>query len=277
MEIVPTPKVAKQVIHLETSKIESNPFQPRRQFDSEALAELAASIQQNGLLQPVTVRQTVAGYELIAGERRLLACRMLHMDQIPAIVEQVNDEQSAVFALIENLQRRDLNYFEQAQGMQLLIQKWGITQEQLAKRLGKAQSTVANKLRLLSFGNALQDQMLSNGLTERHARALLKLPNETAIKDALLYIVKEKLNVGETERYIETILEQQQPKQPPPRPTKLFVIRDMRIFMNTITQAVSTMKLAGIEIHTEKDETDDYIYLNMKIPKKSVYRASHSA
>lgn len=270
-------KTISRVLLLNIREISSNPYQPRSQFEPRALQELADSISQNGLLQPVTVREWENGYQLIAGERRLMACKMLGMEQIPAIVNRVDDEKSAVFALIENLQRKDLNYFEEAQGIQILMQTSGMSQQEVAKKLGKAQSTVANKLRLLFFGEDLRQKMLDNGLTERHARALLRLPNERLVNEAIQYIVAERLNVGESESYIESLLTAV-PEKPPSKPaTRLFVVKDLRIFMNTITKAVSTMRLAGIEVDTSKEEDEEYIHYLVKIPKKSAYRSSHSA
>lgn len=270
-------KTISRVLSLNIREIASNPYQPRNQFDPRALQELADSISQNGLLQPITVREWENGYQLIAGERRLMACKMLGMEQIPAIVNRVDDEKSAVFALIENLQRKDLNYFEEAQGIQTLMQTSSMSQQEVAKKLGKAQSTVANKLRLLSFSEELRQKMLDNGLTERHARALLRLPNERLVNEAIQYIVAERLNVGESESYIESLLTAV-PEKPPSKPaTRLFVVKDLRIFMNTITKAVSTMRLAGIEVDTSKEEDEEYIHYLVKIPKKSAYRSSHSA
>lgn len=270
-------KTISRVLLLNIREISSNPYQPRSQFEPRALQELADSISQNGLLQPVTVREWENGYQLIAGERRLMACKILGMEQIPAIVNRVDDEKSAVFALIENLQRKDLNYFEEAQGIQTLMQTSGMSQQEVAKKLGKAQSTVANKLRLLFFGEDLRQKMLDNGLTERHARALLRLPNERLVNEAIQYIVAERLNVGESESYIESLLTAV-PEKPPSKPaTRLFVVKDLRIFMNTITKAVSTMRLAGIEVDTSKEEDEEYIHYLVKIPKKSAYRSSHSA
>ena len=270
-------KTISRVLLINIREISSNPYQPRSQFEPRALQELADSISQNGLLQPVTVREWENGYQLIAGERRLMACKMLGMEQIPAIVNRVDDEKSAVFALIENLQRKDLNYFEEAQGIQTLMQTSGMSQQEVAKKLGKAQSTVANKLRLLFFGEDLRQKMLDNGLTERHARALLRLPNERLVNEAIQYIVAERLNVGESESYIESLLTAV-PEKPPSKPaTRLFVVKDLRIFMNTITKAVSTMRLAGIEVDTSKEEDEEYIHYLVKIPKKSAYRSSHSA
>lgn len=261
-----------QVVLLDPEVIAPNPYQPRKKFEPEALRELADSIAANGLLQPVTVRKTEAGYELIAGERRLMACRMIKMERIPALLESYDDDQSAIFALIENLQRKDLNFFEQAEGMQRLMKQCGLTQEQLARQLGKSQPTVANKLRLLAFPEELRRKMLDYGLTERHARALLRIPS-TEWEKTVQTIAEQKLNVGDTERYLEQKEAKRLPKK---KPTKIFVLRDFRIFMNTISHAVSTMKLAGIEIDTATEEDEEYIHYTMRIPKKSAYR-SHTA
>ena len=265
-----------QVLLLEIDSIASNPYQPRRKFEPAGLQELADSIAANGLLQPVTVRKTTAGYELIAGERRLMACRMLHMKKIPALVDRYTEEQTAIFALIENLQRQDLNYFEQAEGLHRLMKQCGFTQEQLARRLGKSQPTIANKLRLLAFPEPLRRLMLEHNLTERHARALLRLP-QVAWHEVLLQIIQKKMNVTEAEMWIAQW--GQQPQQEAPqakKPKKLLLLRDFRIFMNTISQAVSTMKLAGIEIDTQQEEDEEYIHYSMRIPKHSAYR-SHTA
>ncbi len=269
-------KMINRVLLIPLDAIEANPYQPRRNFDEKALRELADSIAQNGLLQPVSVRQRDDGrYELIAGERRVMACRMLGHEKIRAIVETVSDEKSAVFALIENLQRRDLNFFEEAQGIQRLMQCGHMSQQEAAKKLGKAQSTVANKLRLLAFPPELQEQMLNAGLTERHARALLRLPDSRMVAKALEHIVQLRLNVGETERYVESLLAPA-PEKPAQKATRLFIVKDLRIFMNTISKAVSTMKLAGIEVDTSQAEDEEYIHYMLKIPKKSAYR-THSA
>ena len=259
-------RTVNRVVLLDVNEITSSPYQPRRQFDPKGMKELADSISQSGLLQPITVRRTETGYELIAGERRLMACRMLHLDKIPAIVEQFDDEKSAVFSLVENLQRKDLNYFEEAVGIQQLMQRCEMTQQQVAERLGKAQSTVANKLRLLTFSEPLRRRMLDAGLTERHARALLKLPDEITVAAALEHIVRD----------VDALLEPVEEQEEPRRATRLFIVKDLRVFMNTISKAVSTMKLAGIDINTTKVEDEEYICYTMRIPKKSAYR-THSA
>ena len=279
MNLFPKQRTVNRVVLLDIAGIAPSPYQPRRRFDPKALRELADSIRQSGLLQPITVREAGGGYELVAGERRLMACRLLGMEKIPAIVESFDDRQSAVFGLVENLQRKDLNYFEEAQGIQRLMTICGLTQQQAADRLGKAQSTVANKLRLLTFSEELRRRMLDAGLTERHARALLRLPDERTVTEAVAHIAAQRLNVGETERYVDELLESAAPEEPapaPPKATRLFVVKDLRVFMNTISKAVSTMKLAGIEVDTARTEDENYIHYNLRIPKKSAYK-SHSA
>lgn len=285
MKLFSRQREVNQVLLLDIASIEANPYQPRRQFEPRALKELAQSISENGLLQPVTVRQTgEQSFQLISGERRLMACRILEMERIPAIIEEVDDEKSAIFALIENLQRSDLNYFEQAEGMQRLIECAGLTQEQLARKLGKAQPTIANKLRLLGFSRELRMKMIDGGLTERHARALLRLPDEQSVEEAIQCVVENRMNVGDTEKYVESILNPIRTiessdgmKDKQCAKTRVFVIKDMRIFMNTISRAVSTMKLAGIHVDTVQEENDEFISYIMKIPKKSIYRHQTNA
>lgn len=285
MKLFSRQREVNQVLLLDIASIEANPYQPRRQFEPRALKELAQSISENGLLQPVTVRQTdEQSFQLISGERRLMACRILEMERIPAIIEEVDDEKSAIFALIENLQRSDLNYFEQAEGMQRLIECAGLTQEQLARKLGKAQPTIANKLRLLGFSRELRMKMIDGGLTERHARALLRLPDEQSVEEAIECVVENRMNVGDTEKYVESILNPIRTiessdgmKDKQCAKTRVFVIKDMRIFMNTISRAVSTMKLAGIHVDTVQEENDEFISYIMKIPKKSIYRHQTNA
>lgn len=280
MGIFTKQKTVNRVVLLPIGEIAPSPYQPRRQFDPKALDELAQSIQRSGLLQPISVRPKPngEGYELIAGERRLLACKRNGMEQIQAIIQQVDDQQAALLALVENLQRRDLNYFEEARGIQQLMKQANLSQQQVAEQLGKAQSTIANKLRLLAFSPDLQRKILDHGLTERHARALLRLPNEQLVEQALAAIIQQKLNVGATEALIQMMLEapKEENQKKGQKPTRLFVVKDLRVFMNTISKAVSTMKMAGIQVDTKEVEDEEYIHYTVNIPKKSVYR-SHTA
>ena len=260
-----------KVILLPVSRIDSNPNQPRRYFDTENLTELAESIRANGLLQPITVRQSMRDgcYELIAGERRTIAFRMLGYDMIPAIVEEYNDQQSAVLSLIENLQRKDLNYFEEASGISRLMCELSLTQQQVSEKIGKAQPTVANKLRLLKYSPAVQNAFLDHGLTERHARSMLKLQSEEEQMRVIALVAENKLNVDQTEQYVDRLVHKKPADQ---EKTRIYVVKDMRIFLNTINRAISIMQHAGIPVDTDKNENDQYMEYLIRVPKSAIYR-----
>ena len=207
-----------KVVALPADQIEPSPYQARRTFDPEELAGLAASIKENGLLQPVTVRRLGPDrYELIAGERRLRACKLAGMERIPAILRDYQDDQTAALSLLENIQRADLNPFEQARGLQDVLALWGCTQAEAAKRLGMAQPTLANKLRLLQLTADQQQFVLDNHLTERHARAVLRLP-ENRRSEALITISRRRMNARAADRYVERLL--QEGKTPAPKPRR---------------------------------------------------------
>jgi len=261
-------KEINRVVLLPVGNIVSNRSQPRKHFDEASMRELSQSILGNGLLQPVTVRRLEGGkFELVAGERRLMAFRDLGKAQIPAIIEDYTDEQSAFLALIENLQRRDLNYFEEAAGIDRLMRELSLTQTQVSRKIGKAQSTIANKLRLLKYSEDIQQMMLTANLTERHARALLNLPDITDV-DAIEYVIKSGLNVEQTEKYVQRVLDE----HARPKTIKTVIIKDMRIFLNSINKAVKMMQSAGIDVTSQKKDLDGHIELAIKIPKASVYR-----
>lgn len=263
-------KYNKKVIEIPARKIRPNKTQPRQTFYEEDLRSLSQSISNNGLLQPLTVRKLKNDeYELIAGERRLRASVMAGFTKIPCIVMKCSDKDSAIFALIENLQRKDLGMFEEARGINRLIRKYGITQEQAAIQLGKKQSTVANKLRLLRLSYDEQDYITQAGLTERHARALLRIQDENSRKEALSYIITENLNVKETEKYVSSLLDNKKVQPIHNNNDKKIVVKDVRIFVNTISRAVDTMRMSGIDAISNKEETDDYIEYTVKIPKDS--------
>lgn len=269
-------KYNKKVIEIPARKIRPNKTQPRQDFYEEGLRSLSQSISNNGLLQPLTVRKLKNDeYELIAGERRLRASVMAGFTKIPCIVMKCSDKDSAIFALIENLQRKDLGMFEEARGINRLIRKYGITQEQAAIQLGKKQSTVANKLRLLRLSYDEQDWIVQAGLTERHARALLKIQNEDSRKEVLSHIIAENLNVKETEKYISSLLDNKkvQPLHNNNNDKKI-VVKDVRIFVNTISRAVDTMRMSGIDAVSNKEETEDYIEYTVKIPKETALEKS---
>ena len=255
-----------KLLTLPVDKIQPNPSQPRKHFSEKELYRLAMSIRENGLLQPVTVRKENGIYYLIAGERRLRATKLVGLNAIPAVVTDHSTEESAVFALIENLQRQNLNMFEEANAIVNLLRNWEITQEAAAKRLGMSQSALSNKLRLLKLEPQEQEEIISHGLTERHARALLKI-SDSHIRQKMLGIVIEKgLNVSQTEALIDELSIKS--KEDKKKPIRTFVAKDIRIFINTIDNAVDTMKTAGIPAEAMKKETDDYIECTVRILKR---------
>lgn len=250
--------------------IRPNKSQPRKVFAEQDLSSLAQSIANNGILQPLTVRRiSQSDYELIAGERRLRAAIMAGFKRVPCIVMRCSDRQSAVYALLENLQRSDLNMFEEARAIKRLIIDCNLTQEAVANQLGKKQSTIANKLRLLRLDDDEQEIILKNGLTERHARVLIKLEGENR-RTAIDKIISSSLNVSQTEALVENILMSEYSEKH--HMNKKFIIKDVRIFINTLTKAFDTMKSSGIDAVSKKTEDDDYIEYSVKIPKASVYR-----
>lgn len=250
--------------------------QPRKNFSNEELIELAKSIQENGVLQPLTVRKMgLNGFELIAGERRLRAAALADCERVPCLIIECDDQQAAIYSLLENLQRVDLDPFEEAEGIEKLIQEWHITQEEAAKRLGKKQSTIANKLRLLRLSPEERSLIQESGLTERHARAILKLKDEGLRSIALRHMIERGLNVKQTEDFVERLLERDRQQEQKNR--RRIIIKDVRIFMNTITKAVDTMRLSGIDAFTAQKETDEYIECVVRIPKAAALLDRHSA
>ncbi|MEA4965505.1 MAG: ParB/RepB/Spo0J family partition protein [Oscillospiraceae bacterium] len=255
-----------RVVHLPVQSIRPNPTQPRKVFDQNGLQELAASIVQYGILQPLTVRRKDGGYELVAGERRLRAARLAGLTEVPCIVMALDEEQSGMLALVENLQRRDLDFIEEAEGLARLMRLYGLSQEQAAMRVGKSQSAVANKLRLLRHSSRVLDELREHHLSERHARALLKLPTEQERLDALAVIVEKEMNVAKTEQYIDRLLEK---KEHTSRGLKGFVLRDVRVFLNTVNHNLDIIRSAGIDADCGQEETEDEIVLTIRIPKKA--------
>lgn len=253
-----------KLTRLPVSKILPNPSQPRKTFFEDELISLAQSIKENGLLQPVTVRKDANVYYLIAGERRLRACKLAGLKEIPAILTNCEPEDSAVLALIENLQRKDLQMFEQAAAILNLLREWQITQEEAAKRLGMSQSYLANKLRLLRLSSDEQSEIVQHNLTERHARALLRIDNTAVRRQILRVVIDKKLNVSQTEELAAAALK---PKEAKKKSRRTFIAKDIRLFINTIDHAVDAMKTAGIEAQTERRETDEYIECTVRIPK----------
>ena len=246
------------------NKIRPNPFQPRQVFEPEKIAELMQSIKTYGLLQPVIVRSIANGFELVAGERRLRACQQLGWTQIPAVVKDVSESAMATMALIENLQRENLSFLEEAAGYERLLKEFKLTQEVLAQRLGKSQSTIANKLRLLKLPDSVKEKLLAHDLTERHARALLKLPDE----EAQIKILQEVCNLGYTVKQTENRVAAYLKKlSPPPKERKKVIIRDVRIFLNTIRQAVSLLESGGVGHRLKEKVCGDYLEITICVPK----------
>lgn len=257
-----------KVLEIPTIQIRPNKTQPRKTFDEDKLRLLSQSISNNGILQPLTVRKlSQTEYELVAGERRLRAAVLAGLNKVPCVIIKCTDKESAIFALLENIQRSDLNMFEEAKGINRLIRKFGLTQEEAAQKLGKKQSTVANKLRLLKLSMEEQDWILQAGLSERHARSLLRIDDEDIRKELLSKIVAENLNAKETEELVLKLLCQATVNNNQ-KQEKKFVVRDVRIFVNTINKAVDTMRLSGINAVSKKLETEEYIEYTVQIPKK---------
>lgn len=257
-------KIGGQIILVPQEEIYPNPNQPRKRFDFDELESLAQSIRQNGIIQPIAVRVNSRGeYELISGERRLRASRLVGMAQIPCIIMEASDEKSALFALLENIQRSDLGFFEEAQAIEKLIDDFGMSRDEVCKKLGKAPPTISNKLRLLRLPDDIRLKICQENLTERHARALLRLPAESQMQRAMSIIAEKRLSVAETERLVSQILDNDGRRRQPP--VKLF--KDVRIFVNTLNHAVDTMRRAGIEADSAKSETDEYIEYIVRIPK----------
>ena len=255
----------RKILNLPIDKLAPNPRQPRKVFSQEELEGLSQSIAENGLLQPVVVRRAAGGsYEIIAGERRWRACQLAGMKHLPCILQECSDTQSAVLAILENLQRQDLQVFEEAEGIRSLIVDWHVTQEEAARRLGKSQSAIANKLRLLRLSQEERDLVVANHLTERHCRALIRIQDENARKKILSRVIERSLNVQQTEALVEEQLAVEKKTEPASR---TFIAKDIRIFMNTIEHAVKTMQSAGILAQAEKKDLGEYLEYTVRIPK----------
>lgn len=251
-----------KVVYLSVDSLRPNPNQPRTRFAADSLEELAESIREHGILQPLSVRRSGDGYELISGERRLRAAKLAGLQEVPCIAVDVDETSSSLLALVENIQRRDLDFLEEALALDRLIRTYHLSQEEVARRIGKSQSAVANKLRLLKLPQEALSLLREHGLTERHARALLRLEGDAARLNALWYIIDHRLTVAKSEEYIQRLLT--------PRPKKskpAYRIRDVRFFLNTVTRGLSVMKGAGIPAQCGQEETDDMILLTIRIPK----------
>lgn len=257
-----------EVIQLPVKQIQPNRYQPRSVFNEEKIEELAKTINTHGIIQPIVVRKIdTDSYEIIAGERRWRAVQLLGWDSVSAIIRDMNDTQTASVALIENLQREELTVIEEAMAYAKLLELQELTQEALAQRLGKNQSTIANKLRLLKLPEPVQEALLQKLITERHARALIKLKDETLQLKLLQDIIEHDLNVKQTEERIDTINNAKE--KPKKRKPKLKgVNKDIRIAMNTIRQSLNMVSDTGIDIESDEQDLDDYYQITIKIPKK---------
>ncbi|MBR4308402.1 MAG: ParB/RepB/Spo0J family partition protein [Oscillospiraceae bacterium] len=256
-----------RILFLPTVCIRPNPSQPRKVFEAESLRELARSIEEYGVLQPLTVRRVAGGYELVAGERRLRAARLAGLSQVPCILLSVDREQSSMVAMVENLQRMDLDYIEEAQGLAQLMEQFGLSQEQAASKLGKSQSAVANKLRLLRHSPRVLAMLRQGKLSERHARALLRLPEEEERLRMIQTILSGQLTVAKTEEYIDAYLAG---KNAPPQPKsgmRKWILKDVRLFLNTVNHSLDLVRTAGINAHAQQEETDQEIILTIHLPK----------
>lgn len=258
------PKSVGSILLIPQEYIKPNPNQPRRLYSMNEMEELTQSIRENGIIQPISVRKiSSTSYELISGERRLRAARNVGLKTVPCIIMNIDSKKSAIYSLVENLQREDLNFFEEANAINNLLAVTGCTQEELSKILGYSQSAISNKLRLLKLTDDQQKIILESGLSERHARCILSLDSTEQIDRVLALIADRRLTVLESERLIKQIKNREQGQTKPS--VKLF--KDVRIFINTLNHAVDTMRRSGIEADSIKSETDSYIEYVVRIPK----------
>lgn len=262
---------SEEVVKIPIDKIIPNRYQPRTVFDDEKIEELARTIHTHGVIQPIVIRpmdNDTDKYEIIAGERRYRAMKSLQWTEVPAIVRNLNDRETASIALIENLQREELTAIEEALAYQKLLGLHQLTQEALAQRLGKGQSTVANKLRLLKLPQFVQDAILNREISERHARALIVIKDEQ-LQMQLIAATKEfEWNVRQLEEQIQKILNPDEPEIKKRKPSRKAISKDVRIALNTIKQSLSMVTKSGINVKTEEEDTDDYYQITVKIPKK---------
>lgn len=253
------PKTTAKVLLLPIDSVEPSPWQARTVFDETEIAALAVSILQNGLLQPITVRRAGEKYQLIAGERRLRACRLAKLPEVPAILATYDDSQSAALGLLENLQRQQLDPFDTARGIREVIRLWGCTQAEAARRLGLSQPALANKLRLLTLTEEQQSLCLAGHLTERHARAALRLPEEQRT-EALRRMAENGLSVRQADKLVEALLTHKPSRRTVP------MVRDVRIFLNTMEHAVGLMVQGGVNATASRTDGEDYIEYTVHIP-----------
>jgi ParB family chromosome partitioning protein len=264
-----------RVVYLPTGEITLDPKNARREPDPDAMRELTASISKYGVLQPLTVRRrnpdsTGTGFELISGDRRLRAAKMIGLREVPCIVLDVGEEESAALVIVENIQRRDLDFIEEARALERLRALYGYSQEETARLVGRSQSAVANKLRILRLPAELLRALRDAGLTERHARALLRLPSERDMAAAVSRMIAEDMNVARAEEFIEQMLSgaAEKPEEARARKTPAVLLRDHRLYINTIERGAETMRRSGHEVSITSDETDERVVLTVTIAKR---------
>lgn len=259
---------------LPIERITPNPRQPRRHFPEQPLRELADSIRQHGVLQPLSVQKADGAYVLVAGERRLRAAGLAGLTHVPCILVKVTPQDSALLALVENLQRSDLHYLEEAAAISRLITTCGMSQEEAARRLGRSQPAVANKLRLLRLSGECGELLRKYELTERHARALLRLEEEDARLSALRYMGEKRLTVAAAEEYIEAQLQKKQREAKGKKP--LFIIKDVRLFLNSVDRGMETIRRAGVDARFDRQDSEESITITIQIPKQPAAKGGQS-
>ncbi len=266
-------RIMRSVSYIAVEEVIPGPMQPRRHFSREGIQELAESIALHGVIQPLTVRPKGELFELIAGERRLRAAKLAGLREVPCIIMDVDLERSGMIALIENIQRRDLDFVEEAEGISRLIQLFGLSQEDCAARLGKSQSAIANKLRILRLPSDVLEMLRAAGLTERHARALLRLETAELQRRAADFIIEQRMNVAATEEYIDKLCrseaEQPEEAEKPKRRRSFFLLKDMRLFMNTLDRSLELMRQGGIKADVQREETEKELVVTVRIDKNA--------
>lgn len=260
-------KHVEEVVQIPVEEIKPSGQQTRTEFNPEDLVILAESIRQNGILKPLSVRKVNGGYEIISGERRWRASKIAGLKYVPCIILEVSDKNSAILSLVENLQHKELSFFDEASAIDRLIKSYGLTQEDMAIKLGKAQSTIANKLRLLKLTPEEKGLIVKYGLTERHARALLKLPSPDDRIKVIQRVVDEHLNVEKTEKAVLEYIDQNNLKNCGRRKNRAF--SDVRSFMNTIAKAIENMQSSGIKANSSKYQCEEYVEYRVRIPFKN--------
>lgn len=260
----------KEIVKIDLEKITPNKYQPREIFKDESLIELKESIKSYGIIQPISVRKlNEDNYEIVAGERRYKAAKLAGFTEIPSIVIEIEDNDSANIALIENIQREDLNFIEEAKAYDKIMKKFGLTQGDLAKKIGKTQSTIANKIRILKLPEVVKEKLLTNDLTERHGRALLKIKDEEIQEEIINKIIEKNLNVKDTERLIKSVNEKIN-KEEKPNKQNIRNFINYKIYINTIKNAYNEILKTGIDAKFEEKEKDNYIEVKVKIPKNNL-------